>query len=779
MGYRRRRLVSLVAGTALAAVATLGLTAAERVYLADPEAFSPREAMAEEPTYGKWYLRRVNWSEHSSMLLNLGGTAVVPDLTADPRLTGHYNVYVGCRQVDWETRFQVRLGEDALWYTVDPGLGTPQRHTNREILVATDLDMTGRKVTLHALSGGMYFYYFAFARADDEGPVTVDPTAVRREPRRGPGDEVEAKIASGYFVERVFVDAKPLPPVSDAQRRAGFVTFSRCPLDLVFPVSIPEAGEVTERLELFAAPGEYEPVTVAIRALRPLAEVSVTVSALQGPDGATIPAEALEVRAVRCLRKRSTMYTGRGEFIRMPVLLEKRPSVTVRAGETQAFWITVRVPEGAAPGRYSGAVTIGTAEGSQELALALEVLPLALPAEPPGYSLAMYDTWPQGVTPIEDRCRDMREHGMTTLAWAGESGLTVAWRDGRAVARLEGSRLARVLAAHGSTFTRPLLWLMDGSLDAWCQDQARQGGDYAALYGQVITQVLEYCRQRGWPGIVFQPEDECPSVVANFPGALRQLKALKAVGATTEMDHMAFAYPKRPEIDPMVQEALPLSDVLTLRYSTHCIWYEQTWDDLRALCARHGKTLWTYNINDALGLPEPTSNRFSTGFFFHTLGQGCTGETFWAYELPCDGLYEDLDGTNTDTLWRYPAWEFSGEVGGPTIQWECLREGVDDLRYIAALQALIAKARPGKPAAAAQAQGTLDAVLGSFRFAELAEAGCRYIESKWERTFVLADGRRACSGSFRLPNGWQTADYQRARRRIAEAAVALQREMGP
>jgi len=777
MGYRRRRFASLVAGTAVAAAAALGVRAAEKVYLADPEAFSPREALAEEPAYGKWYLRRVNWSEHSPMLLNLGGTAVVPDLTVAPGLTGRYNVYVGCRQVDWETRFQTRIGEDPLWYTIDPGLGTPQQHTNREILVATDIDMTGQRLTLHAVSGGIYFYYFAFAKAADEGPVAVDPTAVRREPRRGPGDEIDAKLTSGYFVERVFVDGKPMPPLSAADRQAGFVTFSRSTLELVFPASVPEAGELTDRLEFFATPGEYEPVTVAIRALRPLAEVTVQASALVGPAGATIPAEALDVRTVRCLRKRSTMFTGAGEFIQTPILLEKRPSVTMGASETRQFWITVRVPEEAVPGRYTGTVTIRTPEATQELALALEVLPLVLPAEAPGYSLAMYDTWPQGVTPIEDRCRDMRDHGMTTLAWAGDSGLEITLREGKAVAQIEGSRLGRALAAHGSTFARPMLWLMDGSIDAWCQDQAQHGADYASLYGQVITQILDYCRNRGWPGILFQPEDECPSVVANFPRALRQLKALKAIAATTEMDHMAFAYPKRPEIDPMVQEALPLSDVLTLRYSTGPIWYEQTWDDLRALCAGHGKVLWTYNINDALGLPEPTSNRFSTGFFFHTLGKGCTGETYWAYELPCDGLYEDLDGTNTDTLWRYPAWELSGETGGPTIQWECLREGIDDLRYIAALQALIAQARPLKPAAADQAQAVLDAVLGSFRFGEMAEAGCRYLESKWERSLELPDGRRACSGTFRLPNGWQARDYDAARRRIAEAAIALQREL--
>jgi hypothetical protein len=116
-------------------------------------------------------------------------------------------------------------------------------------------------------------------------------------------------------------------------------------------------------------------------------------------------------------------------------------------------------------------------------------------------------------------------------------------------------------------------------------------------------------------------------------------------------------------------------------------------------------------------------------------------------------------------------------VGGPTIQWECLREGIDDLRYIAALQEAIAQARAARPAAAEAAGKVLTDVLGSFRFAQMQEAGCRYIESKWDRAFDLPDGRRACSGSFRLPNGWRAQDYDAARWRIAKAIVTLQRAL--
>jgi len=317
------------------------------------------------------------------------------------------------------------------------------------------------------------------------------------------------------------------------------------------------------------------------------------------------------------------------------------------------------------------------------------------------------------------------------------------------------------------------LWLMHGGLDSFCRAQTNTEAEYAGLYGQIIKEIMAYCERNKFPGIVFQPADECPSGVATFPSAIRQLKALKAVGAVTEMDHMGFRYAKRPEVDAFVQQAMPLSDILTLRFSGEPIWYDETWEELGRLSRQNGKAFWTYNINNGLAFPEPTSNRFSTGFFFHTLGLGCTGEFYWAYEHPSKALYTDLDGKATDWLYHYPPWQPEGEEGGPTIMWECLREGVDDLRYMEALKNRIKEVRPLNAAAAEAAQAVLQNVLASFSFGDMQEAGCKYIESKWARQFTNPEGALACSGNFLLPNGWQAENYDRARQQIANAIIVL------
>jgi len=83
---------------------------------------------------------------------------------------------------------------------------------------------------------------------------------------------------------------------------------------------------------------------------------------------------------------------------------------------------------------------------------------------------------------------------------------------------------------------------------------------------------------------------------------------------------------------------------------------------------------------------------------------------YWHYQCPNGDPWNDLDGDARDWCAAYP-----GEDGElvPTIDWEALREGVDDMRYIATLKhhaALAAKTPEGGDAAEAAMQ-TLEEIL--------------------------------------------------------------------
>jgi hypothetical protein len=83
---------------------------------------------------------------------------------------------------------------------------------------------------------------------------------------------------------------------------------------------------------------------------------------------------------------------------------------------------------------------------------------------------------------------------------------------------------------------------------------------------------------------------------------------------------------------------------------------------------------------------------------------------YWHYQAFNGDPWNDLDGNARDWCVAYP-----GEDGElvPTIDWEGLREGVDDMRYIATLKhyAALPAATPEGKVAADAAMNTLEEVL--------------------------------------------------------------------
>jgi hypothetical protein len=103
----------------------------------------------------------------------------------------------------------------------------------------------------------------------------------------------------------------------------------------IYPWTNPTQQELNPTLRLFAAPGEYEPLTFTIRPLRALRRAEVTVVPL-GP----VPAEAVEVRKVRYLKARRN-YSDSGLYRIVPDVLDRWSGGPLAADENATFWLTV------------------------------------------------------------------------------------------------------------------------------------------------------------------------------------------------------------------------------------------------------------------------------------------------------------------------------------------------------------------------------------------------------------------------------------------------------
>ena len=200
--------------------------------------------------------------------------------------------------------------------------------------------------------------------------------------------------------------------------------------------AVPEDGRETAELIAAAAIGEIEAVSFMFRPEKALPRLDLVPGDLKGPDGATIPASAVDVRTVKVWwqdRERWTSYYNWEKFAKKNALLpdillhddslirvdEKGtnnylridyPEGTryvcvsentkgdfnddlepvrdaksfvpfdVEAGRYRQYWLTLRVPADAKPGAYRGRIAfVSDGRDVGGLDLALEVYPFTLP----------------------------------------------------------------------------------------------------------------------------------------------------------------------------------------------------------------------------------------------------------------------------------------------------------------------------------------------------------------------------------------------------------------
>ena len=393
----------------------------------------------------------------------------------------------------------------------------------------------------------------------------------------------------------------------------------------------------------------------------------------------------------------------------------------------------------------------------------LEVLPITLPD--PGVNVGFYDS------PTPEKLEQQRAHGMTSVGWHGNSGVTLRQTADGVAVEVAGSSMDRVLTAYAvAGFTSPLLWLMGDDVWAWCTQQApAESAECAALYVAALTGIRDYAASRKWPDIIVQPDDECPGHPDRMARSERRLPLIQKAGFQTEMDHyLAYHYAENAE---WVARTMPHVDVITSRYWPEGRLGQAPWADLAERVTEAGKELWTYNITACHMFPQPTSMRFSTGWFFRTEGASCRGMFFWAYASRQQDPYNDFDGACSDFCYWYPPDPERGLSGGPSIDLVCMSEGLTDLRYVRALETRIAEQQRG--ARVRRARNLLRRLLNSFNFRQPLKRRIEGTKSAWEY-LEERDGIRIARGNYIYPNGWDAADYDNARREIAAQILRLQ-----
>ncbi len=470
---------------------------------------------------------------------------------------------------------------------------------------------------------------------------------------------------------------------------------------LVLPTSTTVLGDLADAVRVAACPGEYEPASFIVQALKPLTGLMVEVDDLRGPGG-VIPASQVDVRAVKCwfqagraadelhskhltpellvhddalvrvdLREGtnavrhgppgSTEYRDASssdskglEGVAPQDARQLRP-LDLDAGFNRQYWLTVHVPENAAAGEYSGAIFVRSLEGySQRLDLTVVVRGFTLPSPRLTYGVYYRGVLdPAGKGSISSELKSEAQYfaELADLLSHGVRYLTI-------YQPMESGLVPRALALRsGVGLPRDRLFTLGHNTGKPTSPEA-----LAELAERTRTW-LSVAEQAGYANVYIYGVDEAYGVEL-----MKQRKAWRLVRSLGARIYVACGKDALPLMGPLLDLAIVARQ-----------------PDPRQAAGYHalGNEIFAYAFPQVASVaPETYRRNYGIALWL----AGYDGAMPYAYQHSFGHIWNDFDDPRfRDHAFAYPT--VDGVV--PTLQWEGFREGVDDVRYLTALEQAI------------------------------------------------------------------------------------------
>jgi len=508
--------------------------------------------------------------------------------------------------------------------------------------------------------------------------------------------------------ESSFRQAMPVP-VGAKPPAQGYVVFSRG-MNLVnaFDGPRPEDAIGPDGLSLTIARGEESAISLALQPGSDLGEIAVSVSEFVGPGGAKIDAKTFRPGwvdyRIRRVTSDGTVYS---------VLPRYWHSGTAPAAKvTRNFWVRTRLSDNAAPGKYTGKVTVKPAKGDpKDIPVTITVLLVSLD---PVKDLAV-GPWGSEIA----------------LPWSEGGEKNVAWQE---------AIFSKVLAAlqeHGFTTLTGLPHIVGKAADGKIElDFTRSDKEMKALREHGFIMVGSY----GLNGFVYSTQgapdggpDEAIAKKAGFADMESFLKAL--YGAIEEHaaanDWLPIAWsmcdePSGPAAAKAAVNAALHAKVardLKLKYNTFvgCTSLassdpkDEHFDLVKSL------PIASLNLHDEGGIKliheaghkfsfYNGGNRWTFGRYMKALQAhyGLMFRATWHFRDVYGDPYYDLDARSQDFVAFYNA-DAAGNLVPSMDLLADLLPGLNDYRYLSTLERLL-KEKADSPAAAA-ARGVYEAQI--------------------------------------------------------------------
>ena len=503
---------------------------------------------------------------------------------------------------------------------------------------------------------------------------------------------------------------------------------------------LPELWQAGSTMKIMAARGEYEPATFVLATDTPLADLHVQVGPLTGAAG-TLATEALDVRVAQPYYKRITntaatvpwvlthdpsLFTIVQQQLPGTSYVYNKKNLLTRASidtatlqpadvaDRQQFWITAHIPDSATPGTYTAPVTV-VSSNARDMQLTLEVRVPSLELLEPNFDYSIfYPAFLEGTfttgqplaflteTQYVNEMRNMQEHGLTNPNFY--SGVDVN-PDGT----LDFTLLEHYISLReqaGMNLQGKPLYLPDNPLLIVKRNLTLAEKDQNIAY---TTEIVAWANARGYGDVYFFGNDE-----ASAGGLMAQSDSFQSI---QDGGGKIFASLTQPS---HYDAAGDLLNAPVVQHPGHVLWdqgaveitgeefllngeemaayadpavlmtpgFQTLIDDVHA----HGDRVLAY-MDPTGGQTLPEAQRRARGLGLWKVG--LDGTMTWAYtHIHGNNVnFAELDPTTDALPDLINSLVLRGEEAPfDTLAFEGFREGVDDARYLATLQAAMSAA---------------------------------------------------------------------------------------
>lgn len=475
------------------------------------------------------------------------------------------------------------------------------------------------------------------------------------------------------------------------------IVFSRSDPDNLFFYTRPTLEEINKPIIVALTPGEVGISTIAICAPQKLSKVKLMILELKNKEGKKYSGH-IDWNVVH-YRPRRVNYAGRGRTWRWVAdsFHDVLNGIDINEDQAVVFWLKIRASPEALPGIYHGNAVLETAEGQRGLVpIEVKVRPFRLVDT--GNKIfglyADYERWKSlSDEQIIRELNDFKMHGINCILIPSGRPLLLnnkiaGWRfakqDERYMRLIVQSKLGNSFVAWFGWLDKWLAYYFNVSAEELKKDPSQWPAHIKDAYIQCLILFKKEYDSKGWGEPIFHAVDEPGYWKKGSPEQfVWKYKTANDVGLKT---YCTSSYlPDDPLGKSLAYHCYGKKVLINPEYS----------DFVLQKTHAAGQKFWYYATGSYSGqIGNMVKNRYLSGFiFFKSRADGLMS---WTFQRPRGNPFDDFyAGKTGQPCITYPDPKNPG-VYLDTPQWEGLRQGWIDFKYVSTLAELAKKSTEAK-----------------------------------------------------------------------------------